>query len=403
MTLLALRDGGKRAQAAAPYARELTRAVSAVATFSNVDHALTVEPENPTKAAILIVTSDRKVVALDSKATIDGKLGGRMRIFVSGGAPLSRKIGYFFDLLGFRVLEGYGLSETSPVASFNHPDRERKPGSIGTPIDGVDMQVWDDDGNEVPQGEVGEIVIRGHNVMKGYWERSEATEEAIDDDGWFRTGDMAKVDEDGYFFIVDRKKDLIIRGGYNVYPREVEDVLYTHPAVAEAAVVGVPDDRLGHHRQARGGRHLHLVAGGELGGLEHLARGVALDGRLGPGDLALQAGGQFDGDGLAFVEHHFGGHAFLEVVQGVAHVFLLDFVLVVLGVHADVHRVGEVGVGALLLVEHDLLHLVVGLEHDFGVEVGDQALELHAHGGGAAAAAAVFGLQHHHRVHSLHD
>ena len=107
------------------------------------------------------------------------------------------------------------------------------------------MQVWDDDGNEVPQGEVGEIVIRGHNVMKGYWDRPEATGEAIDADGWFRSGDMAKVDEDGYFFIVDRKKDLIIRGGYNVYPREIEEVLYEHPAVQEAAVVAVPDEALG--------------------------------------------------------------------------------------------------------------------------------------------------------------
>ena len=97
----------------------------------------------------------------------------------------------------------------------------------------------------MPQGEVGEIVIRGHNVMKGYWNRPDATAEAIDDDGWFKTGDMAKVDEDGYFFIVDRKKDLIIRGGYNVYPREVEEVLYEHPAVLEVAVVGVPDEALG--------------------------------------------------------------------------------------------------------------------------------------------------------------
>src|SRR5215207_5840508 len=107
------------------------------------------------------------------------------------------------------------------------------------------MQVWDDDGNEVPQGEVGEIVIRGHNVMKGYWNRPEATEEAITEDGWFHSGDMAKLDEDGYFFIVDRKKELIIRGGYNVYPREIEEVLYGHPAVQEAAVVGVEDQKLG--------------------------------------------------------------------------------------------------------------------------------------------------------------
>jgi long-chain acyl-CoA synthetase len=142
------------------------------------------------------------------------------------------------------VLEGYGLSETSPVASFNHPERERKPGSIGTPIAGVEMKVVDDDGNDVPQGEVGEIVIRGHNVMKGYWNRPDATAEVLKD-GWLHTGDMASVDEEGYFFIVDRKKDMIIRGGYNVYPREIEEVLYEHPAVLEAAVIGVPDERLG--------------------------------------------------------------------------------------------------------------------------------------------------------------
>ena len=151
----------------------------------------------------------------------------------------------FEEKFDCKILEGYGLSETSPVASFNHPDRERKPGSIGTPIEGVEMKVVDDDGKEVAQGEPGEIVIRGHNVMKGYWNRPEATAEAIDPDGWFQTGDMATVDEDGYFFIVDRKKDLIIRGGYNVYPREIEEVIYEHPAVREAAVVGVPHDDLG--------------------------------------------------------------------------------------------------------------------------------------------------------------
>jgi long-chain acyl-CoA synthetase len=102
-----------------------------------------------------------------------------------------------------------------------------------------------DDGNEVPRGAPGEIVIRGHTVMTGYWNRPEATEEAIDSDRWFRTGDMAKVDEDGYFFIVDRKKELIIRGGYNVYPREIEEVIYEHPAVREAAVIGIPHAELG--------------------------------------------------------------------------------------------------------------------------------------------------------------
>jgi long-chain acyl-CoA synthetase len=168
-----------------------------------------------------------------------------LRLCLSGGAAMpAETMRSFEEAFSCKILEGYGLSETSPVASFNHPDRERKPGSIGTPNEGVEMKVVDDDGNEVDQGEVGEIVIRGHNVMKGYWKRDEATEEAIKD-GWFHTGDMAKVDEDGYFFIVDRKKDLIIRGGYNVYPREIEEVLYEHPAIQEAAVIGVPHDELG--------------------------------------------------------------------------------------------------------------------------------------------------------------
>jgi long-chain acyl-CoA synthetase len=140
---------------------------------------------------------------------------------------------------GCVILEGYGLSETSPIASFNHPGRRRKAGSIGTPVEGVEMRLLDaSDG-------VGEIAIRGHNVMKGYWQRPEATAEAIDADGWFRSGDLARVDDDGYFFIVDRKKELIIRGGYNVYPRELEEVLHEHPAVLEVAVVGIPHADLG--------------------------------------------------------------------------------------------------------------------------------------------------------------
>jgi long-chain acyl-CoA synthetase len=168
-----------------------------------------------------------------------------LRVCASGGSAMPVELMRGFeDAFGCKVLEGYGLSESSPVASFNHPDRERKPGSIGTPIEGVEMQVVDDDGREVDEGDVGEIVIRGHNVMKGYWNRAEETEETIRD-GWLHTGDMGRVDEDGYFFIVDRKKDLIIRGGYNVYPREVEEVLYEHPAVREAAVVGIPHDEYG--------------------------------------------------------------------------------------------------------------------------------------------------------------
>jgi long-chain acyl-CoA synthetase len=168
-----------------------------------------------------------------------------LRVCASGGASMPVEVlRGFEECFGCKVLEGYGLSETSPVASFNHPDRERKAGSIGTPIAGVEMKCVDDEGNEVAQGEIGEILIKGQNVMKGYLNQPEATAESIKD-GWFATGDMAKVDEDGYFFIVDRKKELIIRGGYNVYPREVEEVLYEHPAVREAAVIGVPHAELG--------------------------------------------------------------------------------------------------------------------------------------------------------------
>jgi long-chain acyl-CoA synthetase len=170
-----------------------------------------------------------------------------LRLCCSGGSAMPVEVMKGFEeAFGCTILEGYGLSETSPVASFNHPDRDRKPGSIGTPIEGVEMKLVDDDGDDVEgKDDVGEIAIRGHNVMKGYWNREDATREVLDDDGWFRTGDMGKVDDDGYFFIVDRKKEMIIRGGYNVYPREIEEVLYEHPAVAEAAVVGVPDDKMG--------------------------------------------------------------------------------------------------------------------------------------------------------------
>ncbi len=168
-----------------------------------------------------------------------------LRLCMSGGSamPVETMRG-FEDAFDCKVLEGYGLSETSPVASFNHPDMKRKPGSIGTPISGVEMRLVDDRGDAVPEGEIGEIAIKGHNVMKGYWGRPDATEEAIGD-GWFHSGDMGRVDEDGYYFVVDRKKEMIIRGGYNVYPREVEEVLYEHPAVLEVAVVGVPHDKLG--------------------------------------------------------------------------------------------------------------------------------------------------------------
>ncbi|WP_328864035.1 long-chain-fatty-acid--CoA ligase [Streptomyces virginiae] len=175
----------------------------------------------------------------------DGFDAPRLRLAVSGGASLPVEVLHGFEQrFGVAVLEGYGLSETSPVAAFNMPDRPRKPGSVGLPVRGVELRLVNEDGTTTGPGEVGEIAIRGENVMAGYHGRPRATAEAIRD-GWFHTGDLARVDEDGYYFIVDRAKDMIIRGGHNVYPREVEEVLYMHPAVAEAAVVGIPDPRLG--------------------------------------------------------------------------------------------------------------------------------------------------------------
>jgi long-chain acyl-CoA synthetase len=164
---------------------------------------------------------------------------------VSGGSAMPVEVLRGFDeAFGAKVLEGYGLSETVGMGSFNLPDRERKPGSIGVPVGGTEMKVVDDDDKDVPQGEPGEIVMRGPFVMKGYWNNDDATSEVMRG-GWFHTGDVATVDEDGYFFIVDRKKDMIIRGGYNVYPRELEETLYEHAAVREAAVIGVPHESLG--------------------------------------------------------------------------------------------------------------------------------------------------------------
>ncbi|MEU0009130.1 long-chain fatty acid--CoA ligase [Streptomyces sp. NPDC006314] len=168
-----------------------------------------------------------------------------LRMCISGGASLPVEVLHGFERrFDCMVLEGFGMSETSPVVSFNHPDRPRKAGSIGTPIRDVEVRLLDDTGGDVAPGEVGELAVRGPNLMKGYWNRPEDTAAAIPD-GWLRTGDLARRDEDGYLYIVDRKKDLIIRGGYNVYPREIEEVLHEHPAVALAAVLGVPDERLG--------------------------------------------------------------------------------------------------------------------------------------------------------------
>ncbi|MFJ9893158.1 long-chain fatty acid--CoA ligase [Streptomyces sp. NPDC091280] len=174
-----------------------------------------------------------------------------LRLALAGGSALPVELAREFHArFGLRVREGYGLSETSPVASFAPPDTVPRPGSIGVPIPGVRMALIADDWTRLDGPDaVGEIVISGPNVMKGYHGRPEATAEVIRD-GWFRSGDLARRDEDGYYYIVDRAKDMIIRGGFNVYPREIEEVLMTHPAISLAAVVGVPDPRHGEEVKA---------------------------------------------------------------------------------------------------------------------------------------------------------
>jgi long-chain acyl-CoA synthetase len=175
-----------------------------------------------------------------------------LRVAVSGGAPIPAEvIDSFEGRFGVPILEGYGLSESSSAATFNISATERKVYSAGKPIWGTSVQIWDADSRPLPPGagQVGEIVLRGANIMIGYHDNPEATAKAFAG-GWFHTGDLGYLDEDGYLFIVDRIKDLIIRGGYNVYPREVEEVIYAHPAVAEAAVIGVPDPKLGEEVRA---------------------------------------------------------------------------------------------------------------------------------------------------------
>jgi long-chain acyl-CoA synthetase len=217
--------------------------------------SLAVVPRFDPKAVLDTIEADRCTVIggvptmLQALAQMDvaGRDLSRLRIAVSGGASLPGEVMRAFeDKFGIVVLEGYGLSESASTASFNRSAQERKLLSIGQPIWGVQMRVAGADDRPLPPGpeHVGEILVRGHNVMKGYLGRPEETAEALRG-GWLHTGDLGYVDEDGYFFIVDRSKDLIIRGGYNVYPRELEEVLFAHPDIVEAAVIGRPDDRLG--------------------------------------------------------------------------------------------------------------------------------------------------------------
>jgi len=182
-----------------------------------------------------------------SHPDLDGYDLSSLRVAISGGASIPAPLlDAFEERFGLVILEGYGLTETASTTTFNVSAEERRVYSVGKPIWGTQTQVWDDEGRPLPPGpeNVGEVVTRGLHVMKGYWHDPEATAAAFSGD-WLRTGDLGYLDKDGFLFIVSRKKEVIIRGGYNVYPREIENVLHAHPAVAEAAVVGVPDERLG--------------------------------------------------------------------------------------------------------------------------------------------------------------
>lgn len=185
-------------------------------------------------------------IALLQHPQLDGYDLSSLRVANSGGASIPGEVIRAFEArFGVRVLEGYGMSETASAICFNRFEAS-KVASVGKPMWGVEVRIVDEHDQPLPPGRehVGEIVVRGHNVMRGYRNRPEATAEVFRN-GWFHTGDMGYVDDEGFFYIVDRKKELIIRGGYNVYPREVEEVLYSHPAIAEAAVIGIPDERLG--------------------------------------------------------------------------------------------------------------------------------------------------------------
>ena len=191
--------------------------------------------------------------ALDESGVDAKKLAANLRVAAAGGSALPGEVHKEFDRrFGVTILEGYGLSETSPVASFSPYGEDVRVGSIGRPIPGVEMKLINpEDWSDVEDGPdaIGEIAIKGPNVMKGYYARPDATAESIRD-GWFRSGDLGRKDGDGFYYIVDRSKDMIIRGGFNVYPREIEEVLMSHPAVSLAAVIGVPHESHGEEIKA---------------------------------------------------------------------------------------------------------------------------------------------------------
>ncbi len=224
----------------------VTRWGASVALLPRFDAGAVVDEIERRGATVFAGVPTMYVALAEIDAT--GRDLSTLRAAVSGGASIPgeviRAVESKFE--GLVVLEGYGLSETASTTTFNVSASERKVLSIGKPVWGVEMKVIDDEGADLPAGadHVGQLLVRGHNVMKGYYKRPDATAEALQN-GWLHTGDLGYRDDEGYYFVVDRLKDMIVRGGYNVYPREIEEVLYSHPDVVEAAVIGVPDDRLG--------------------------------------------------------------------------------------------------------------------------------------------------------------
>jgi long-chain acyl-CoA synthetase len=187
-------------------------------------------------------------VAILSVAGVERMDFSALRLCGSGGAPLPVAVQDRFEsVIGCTLNEGWGMTETSPVGTFNPRDGVRRRGSCGVPYPGTEMKFIDvaDPEREVKLGERGEICVKGPNIMKGYWKKPEATANSMTADGFFRTGDVGYMDEDGYVYIVDRTKDMLLCGGFNVYPRNIEEAIYQHPSVEEVSVIGIPDDYRG--------------------------------------------------------------------------------------------------------------------------------------------------------------
>ena len=238
---------------AAPFSHVLGQATGILSTFL-AGAAIAVVPRFDAEETLRFMTATRTTILLGvptmcitlCEAARHADAVPPVRVAHVGGAPVPGEVARDFErTFGGTVREGYGLTELSGIATTYLPGETRRLGSVGRPLGGTELRIVSLDGEPLPAGEIGEVQFRGPSVIPGYWHDEDETRAALSSDGWLSTGDLGHVDEDGYLYLVDRKKELIIRGGYNVYPREVEEVLYTHPEVLEAAVVGVPHDRLG--------------------------------------------------------------------------------------------------------------------------------------------------------------